>query len=495
MTNGLSVSSIVNVDVQMSPVAAQERNFGSLLILGDSSVIDVTERLRLYTGIDAIATDFGTSSPEYLAASLYFSQSPQPDLCYVGRWARTATRATLRGAVLSTAQSALSVFTAINNGGMTITVDGVAKNLTALNFSAQTNLNGVAAVVQTALGASGTCTWDAVNSRFMVKSAATGTLSTITFAVAPGSGQDVSVIMGLRSTSSGAYVVDGMDLETLLAGVQVLADKSNDWYGLVVASSVAPTDDDYIAAAGYIEAGIARVFGVTTQDAATLDSTSTTDLAYRLKVLGYKRTFAQYSSSSPYAAVSALGRAFTVNFDGSNTTITLKFKQEPGVAYETLTATQAANLAAKNCNVFVRYNNDTAILQEGVMSNGYFFDEVHGLDWLQDDIQTGVYNLMYTGTTKIKQTDPGVNALLAKVSESCERGVGNGLIAPGVWNGPNIGALKTGDTLSAGYYISAPKVSTQSQADREARKAPVIQAAIKLAGAIHFVDVLVNVNR
>lgn len=89
MTTGLSVSSIVNVDVQMSPVAAQERNFGSLLILGDSSVIDVTERLRLYTGIDAIATDFGTSSPEYLAASLYFSQSPQPELCYVGRWART----------------------------------------------------------------------------------------------------------------------------------------------------------------------------------------------------------------------------------------------------------------------------------------------------------------------------------------------------------------------------------------------------------------------
>ena len=36
---------------------------------------------------------------------------------------------------------------------------------------------------------------------------------------------------------------------------------------------------------------------------------------------------------------------------------------------------------------------------------------------------------------------------------------------------------------------------SQSQADREGRKAPVIQVAIKLAGAVHFVDVIVNVNR
>jgi len=38
-------------------------------------------------------------------------------------------------------------------------------------------------------------------------------------------------------------------------------------------------------------------------------------------------------------------------------------------------------------------------------------------------------------------------------------------------------------------------VASQSQADREARKAPVIQCAIKLAGAVHFVDCIINVNR
>jgi len=70
--------------------------------------------------------------------------------------------------------------------------------------------------------------------------------------------------------------------------------------------------------------------------------------------------------------------------------MTLKFKQEPGVAPETLTETQAATLRGKHCNVFVNYDNDTAIIQEGVSFDGSFFDEVVGLDWLENDIQTAV---------------------------------------------------------------------------------------------------------
>jgi hypothetical protein len=69
------------------------------------------------------------------------------------------------------------------------------------------------------------------------------------------------------------------------------------------------------------------------------------------------------------------------------------------------------------------------------------------------------------------------------------------MLAPGVWNGPTVGKISTGDTLSAGFYVYAPPVSTQSQADREARKAPVIQIACKFAGAVHFANVIVNCNR
>lgn len=490
----LSVSDVVNVSVVLSPIAAATRNFGSLLILGSSAVIDTAERLRLYSSLDGVATDFGTTSQEYKAAALYFGQTPQPSVLYVGRWAQTATAAVLHGGVLTAAEKAIANFTAITAGGLRITIDGTLKSLTGINLSAQTNLNGVASALTTALGGAGTVTWNASLGRFDVVSATTGTSSTITYATAPVSGTDISALLKLQTGQASAPVA-GIAAETLLSAVTTVADKSTDWYGLYVAAT-GVADADVLAVAAFIEgAGNSRIYGGTIPTTLVLDSTVSNDLASQLKALGYKRTFTQYSGNNAHAAASIFGRAFTVNFNGSNTTLTIKFKQEPGVTAEDLTASQAATLKAKNCNVFAAYQNGTAIVQEGVMANGYFFDEVHGTDWLQNDIQTAIYNLLYTSTTKIPQTDQGINRIVATIESRLAQAVANGLIAPGVWTADGFGALNSGDTLTKGYYVYAPPVASQSAADRQARKAPVIQCAIKLAGAVHSVNVIINVNR
>ncbi|MGO2458764.1 MAG: DUF3383 family protein [Ewingella sp.] len=283
--------------------------------------------------------------------------------------------------------------------------------------------------------------------------------------------------------------------ETLLQAVNAALQFTN-WYGLGVADSAALPDADVLSVATAIEsASVSRIFAVTTQDPNTLVAATTTDLASKLKTGSYGRTFCQYSSSSKYAALSAFGRAFTVNFNGNNTTITLKFKQEPTITYETLTVAQADAIDAKDANVFVYYQNDTAIIQQGVMSNGDFFDERHGLDWLQNFVQTNLFNLLYTSTTKIPQTEAGVTRLLTNVEQSMDQAVSNGLVAPGIWNGGPIGQVSPGDTLTKGYYVYANPLATQAQADREKRKAPVIQVACKLAGAVHFADVQINVVR
>ena len=317
----------------------------------------------------------------------------------------------------------------------------------------------------------------------------------VAFATAPGSGVDIAPLFGFQSTQGGRLAV-GSAVETLLEGVRACADKSTDWYGLYCAPVTPQVDADNLAVAAFIEAANpSRIFGITTQAAAVVDPAQSSDIASQLKALLYKRTFIQYSSSSPYAAASLFGRSFTVDFTAQNSTITLKFKQEPGVAAETLSESQSVALTAKNCNVFVNYNNATAIIQQGVMCNGYFFDEVHGLDWLQNQAQTDIYNALYTSPTKIPQTDAGINVLVTTMDSTCEAGVNNGLIAPGVWSGPAVGALASGQTLAKGYYNYAAPVATQSSADRASRKAPVIQCAIKLAGAVHFANVIINVNR
>lgn len=491
---GLSVSDVVNVQIQMAPTAAQQRNFGSLLIVGDSDIIDTSQRYRLYTSANAISTDFGTTSPEYLAAQLFFGQSPQPAQCYVGRWAASATKGRVTGAPLTPTQQLMSNFTGVLNGGVNFTVDGNARNLTGLNFSGQTNLNGVASVIQSAFSGSATVTWNATYSYFQVKSATTGTSSSVSFA-STGGGTDISGLLGLQASQGGTSVT-GILAETIETCVSTFLSLTNAWYGLQIAAATPILDADYVQVASQIEAASpSHIFGVTTQNSAALLSTSTTDLPALLQAGGYSRSFCQYSSSNPYASSSIFGRAFSVNFSASNSTITLKFKQEPIVTGETFSETAAATLKAKNCNVFVAYNNNTLIIQEGTMANGYFFDEIHGTDWLQNDMQTAVYNELYSNPTKIPQTDAGINKIATRVSESCQRGVNNGLIAPNVWTGPDIGALVSGQFLSTGFYIYQPPISSQPVDDRAARKSPPIQAAIKLAGAVHFANILVSVNR
>ena len=492
MPSGLSLTRVVNVTMTLSPQAAPTRNFGALLILGASDRIDVGQRLRAYAALDDLAQDFATTDPEYLAAQLFFSQNPRPAIAYVGRWARTAAAAQLNGGVLNAAEQALGNFTAATNGGLTITVNGTVRNVTGLNLSGAANLNAVAALLTTALSTA-TCTWDAVRRRFIVRSSTTGPASTLTFATPPGSGTDLTPLLKLGAAQA-SPLVPGIAAEGLLAAAQAMVNAESDWYGLMVADTT-PSNADHLQVAAYIE-GLSRkrIYGATITASTVLDGTVNTDLASQLQAAGYTRSFTQYSAN-PYAVASIFGRAFTVDFTANRTTITLKFKQQPGVVPETLTEDQANVLRAKNCNVLVRYNNGTAIIQEGVMASGLFFDERHGTDWQENDIQTTVWNLLYTSPTKVPQTDSGAQRVVAAIAESCQRGINNGLVAPGRWNGPDVGALRGGGMLNEGFYIFCPPMEAQAQADREARRLPAIQVALKLAGAVHSADVLVNVNR
>jgi hypothetical protein len=84
---------------------------------------------------------------------------------------------------------------------------------------------------------------------------------------------------------------------------------------------------------------------------------------------------------------------------------------------------------------------------------------------------------------------------MANVEASMDQAVNNGLVAPGVWNGGELGQLSPGDTLTKGYYVYMAPISSQAQSDREARKSVPVQVACKLAGAIHYASVQINVMR
>jgi hypothetical protein len=498
--NQLPVSRIVNVSVNLSPKAAQAQSLSNLLLLGTSTVLDTKERYREYSRVEDIATDFGTSAPEYLAALVWFSQRPQPTNLIIGRWLQAAAVGGLRCAPLSVANQALAVWNAITTGSVAITKDGAAPvNVTALNFSGAASLAAVAAIIQAAAPAGTTVVYNTTFQRFELSSNLQGAASAIAFLTPTGTGTDISTLMGGRSTSSGAYVYAGAALETPVAAVALLDDMIGQrFYGVKVLGlvpGVAGDNTALLAVSAYVEAATTKhVHAITSQEAGALLPQNTTDLPYLLKAALYLRTLCQYSSFSPYAALSAASRLFAVDYEGDQTAITLKFKTEPGVQAENLSTTQANALKSKNCNVFVAYNNDTTILEEGVMTSGEFADTVTGTDWLAVTTQRDVYNALNGSPTKIPQTDEGMGILKAVVEKRCQQAVDNGLAAPGVWQSNGFGLLKTGDYMSKGFYVYSAPVSTQSVANRAARMAQPIQVALKLAGAIHSSNVTINVN-
>ncbi len=487
----LPVSRLVRSVINLSPLAAAPRSFGILNIAGDSNIINGLERFRTYGTYEGVLADgFPANSPEAKGAQLYFNQVPKPNTLMISRWLRVASAGFNQGAILTATEQLIATWNAITTGGLNITVDGVSKVLTGLDFSGAANLNAVAAIIDTALtGAS--VVW--TGSRFIITSDTTGVSSIVSYGTG-GGGVNLTPLMKLAAAQS-ASLVPGYAAETPAAYVAAMVNKSPLWYGLAFEASVQPADADNLAVAAIIEAlDLRRLFGVTITNTNVLDSAVTNDLASELSALNYRSTFTQYSQNA-YAVCSLFGRMFSVNFEANRSTITLMYKQEPGVTGEELSNSQADTLKAKHCNVFVNYVNNTVIIQYGVVANGSPLDEVHGLDWFQDQVQTNVYNTMYTSKSKIPQTDNGVNIIVNAINQACDAAVNNALVAPGVWNADGFGQLATGDYLKSGYYVFAQSVNLQSQADREARKAPPIIIAIKLAGAIQEVDIIINVNR
>ncbi len=189
------------------------------------------------------------------------------------------------------------------------------------------------------------------------------------------------------------------------------------------------------------------------------------------------------------------GRAFSTNFSGSNTTSTMHLKVLSTIQPDT-TMTQTI------LNEAITAGADTYISLQGVSSvycvgANSFFDEVYNLQWIVGALQVAGFNFLAQANTKVPQTEAGMDGLKGAYRAVCEQGVSNQYLAPGSWNSATVFGNPADLLLNVaqrGYYIYSSPIATQSQSDRSARKAPLIQIAIKEAGAIQKSTVIVNVN-
>ncbi len=486
---GIPVSSVVNVSIAIGATFPARRGFGILnIVTAETGVIGVAERIRSYSNLDGVVADWDSNSEVVAAATAYFSQQPKPTNLKVSTRFPTAQAAQLRGGAVADTTENLALFTGVNDGSFTISIDGSSQDITGLNFSTDTNLTEVAATIQTALQAVATGGFTAATvthdgTRFFVESGTTGLTSSISFATTNVTGTDVSSTLELRQGE--ATKLNGIDAESITGSLDAIQNVDPDWYGFMFTKEVRDdfvvnTEDAVEAAADWAEARV-KIFGNTTNDLDALDSVNTTDILSTLKAKGLRRTISNYSSHpDEYPTASVFGRAFTVNFNQPNSTLTLKFKQGPGITVERLTQNEKAVLDDKLGNAFILVGQSD-MYAESKMANDTFFDEVHGVDWLQNAIQTNVFGYLLTRTTKVPYTDKGVAALEQQVGNALDEAVRNGLLAPG--------ETIDGRFLPNGYEITTIPVADINQSDKEARNYPGISFIALGAGAIHSAQI------
>lgn len=484
---GIPVSSVVSVSVVVGATFPARAGFGTLnIVTAESGVISIAERIRSYSDITGVAADWGADTEVVAAATAYFGQQPKPTALKVAMRYPSAQSAQLRGGAIADDATNLGIFTAIVDGSFAISIDGGAEDIEALNFSADTDLSEVADAIQTALQAvatggytAATCTHD--GSRFFITSGTTGATSTVSFlsTVAPASGTDISSLLNMAQGEG--TKTDGVAAETITASLNAIENIDPAWYGLMFTKEVRDliqvnAEDAVVAAAAWCEARVKTFFN-TTNDLDAYDSVTTTDIGSVLAAANYRRSKTDFSSyPNQYPEASSAGRAFTVNFSQPNSTMTLKFKQMPGITVENLSSSQKAVLDSKNINAVINVG-DSDMYAESFMSNGVFFDEVHGVDWLTNAIETNVFGYLLTQPSKVPFTDKGIAAIEKQAIDALDEAVLNGLLAPG--------ETVDGEFLPNGYKTTVIPAADVNQSDKEARNYPGLSFVALGAGAIH----------
>ena len=458
MTPPLALSNLIDITVSVSPTQPLPPSFNQGLFIGSSGVIPsygANCRVRQYgpgatAALAAMLTDgFSTSSPEYIAAQIYFSQTQPAQYIWIGCQDPTALQ-TITIDVPGTGWAVSDQFTITQAGASYGT--GVV--------TAETG--GVPSAIAVVGGSQGTGYSDA-----------TGLLTT---AVGPSTGVNLTV----NITAIG---------ETLLQAATACRAASNTWYGLAVS---APSDSDNLALSEWASPlwQTTRYYPWSNDAAIVAGTAGNLALqlqALELQVLGvYSTTQGGLYPNNIYAAVALMGVDMGLNTGLAGSFFTAAYKELIGIAPEPLTQAQYTAIVNAGFNVYASFG-PFQNLQPGFMSNGspsylwlYLAVLVAQLQFAEMDV--------LTSQPAVPQTNSGEHLLIQAANNGCTVLANIGFLATGTWEGVTINipgvSLTPGQAITGGFLVQAQPYSQQSSADRDAGKAMPLYIAVTTAGAV-----------
>lgn len=495
-----NINNVINILIQKEGTAAQADNPNIVCVMTDEQgVLSSNERYREYLDVASVGQDFGTSSDTYAFASAFFGtkrNSIQAGGSFVVGFYRSAseavsaTSATLKSVQLDE-DTVLEQLRQISDGSFKITVDaGTEQVVSAVDFRTVNSLDDVVTALNTAItGATVTLS----NSYITVTSDTTGSTSTLTYLSAHTSGTFIGTILTL-SSGSGGTLTQGVASQTLTAETKVEAltavKAQRNFKGVCFIDRI--LDAEVPLVASWAQSNETLVYE-TFQSVDYLEI-DVDNPVWTVKLSGQDYFRCLYSKAgNRQMSASYMAYVHSVDFTAENSALTMHLKElsVPSEDYTQPEITKAYNVGL---DIYTTIKNTNVVLTSGAND---FVDNIYNLMAYKEQMQVDVFNVLKGTSTKISQTTAGVNKLVDQCEKTTAQFVKAGVFAPGTWTSPdffgNIDVFKR-NIEQQGFYFLAGKLSDQSNADRQARKSPIIQGAVKNAGAIHKANLLISFN-
>lgn len=477
----LPLSNVISISVSQANPGVGNFNTSNLAIFTDDAPANGWSGATLGYGVyltpTQVGLDFGTSSKTYLQANAVFSQ--QPNILTGG--------GQLIIIPLVVAQQTLTFSALAASGTFVYNFGGHA--------SAAINWNDTAAQIQTKIQAVTGC------SQFQVSGSIASELLTITMYGQYGQPSLATISSNSVETSGSSAIT--ITVATSVAG-QSIGPAITAWTNTVQFFGVMANESfeiigqiDTLAAAAVIQALVKLYFTVSNASSSLVATTGPFALVQSGSFTQTRCLYYGDSSENNDLVMMAsyAGLALSVNFSGSNTTTTMHLKTLVSVNPDpTMTQTILNEALVVGADTYISLQGDSCVFTSGANS---FYDQVYNLQWFTAALQVAGFNFLAQTGTKIPQTENGMDGLKGAYRAVCQQAVTNGYLAPGSWNSPTTFGNQTNlinNVAQTGYYIYSAPIASQSQTNRAARVAPLVQIAAKQAGAIQSSTVIVTVN-
>lgn len=499
------ISNVINVTLLPEGLLAARDNMNvvSIMTSQQDGPLSSANRYELYSDAASVATDFGTASDMYAFATSFFGTTPNPTnaggLLVAGYWRGASESVGATAAVLTGAQlvevTVISQLQAISDGSLDIDVDGTTVSVTAMDLRSVTSLADVVTLLDDETnGITGATVTVSSDDRIIVTSDTTGVLSLMDVAVDPTTGTFIGTILGM-SAGTGAAATQGAAAEVLSVETQV--DAATALKALVNVKGMtfidADTDSNRALMAAWAQANDVLVYEVFS-GAVYLTLDPDTNVVWEIKLASLTNYRMLYSAAdNRQMAASYMARAHVVNFSAERSALTMHLKVL-SVSAEAYSQSDVTAAKTVGLDIYTTIKNTPVVLTSGAND---FVDNRYNLLAFIDAVQTDMFNLLKGTSTKIPQTQRGVNQMIDQGEKTTRGFVRADVFAPGTWSSPDyFGDLETfnRNISENGFYWIAGDLADQPQSERQNRESPVLQAAVKNAGAIHSADIIINFN-